>query len=142
MEEEIKEKEIQEEEKEKKEEPKEEIRKAEADHEEKPLDKMTSIELKEVARKIPGVTGVTAMKKDQVLALIKEHRGIKEEGPAKKTKRIAPQKSESVKELKQKVIVLKVDKKSAYKEKDKKKINILRRRINRLKKRTRKVGRA
>ena len=39
---------------------------------EKPLEKMTTPELKEIAFGIPGVTGVTAMKKDQLLALIKE----------------------------------------------------------------------
>jgi ABC-type uncharacterized transport system ATPase subunit len=45
---------------------------------EKPLDKMTVVELREVAKEeIPGITGVTGMKKDQLLEAIKEARGIK-----------------------------------------------------------------
>ena len=56
--------------------------------EEKPLDKMTAPELKEIALNIPGATGVTAMKKDQLLALIKEHRGIEDEEPLKKKKAV------------------------------------------------------
>ena len=50
--------------------------------EEKPLDKMTAPELRQIAKEIPGVTGVSAMKKDEVLSLIKKHRGIadKDEG--------------------------------------------------------------
>ena len=51
---------------------------------EKPLDKMTVVELREVAKEIPDVTGVSGMKKDQLLALIKEAQGIEEEKPAKK----------------------------------------------------------
>ena len=50
---------------------------------EKPLDKMTVVELREVAKEIPDVTGVSGMKKDQLLALIKETQGIEEEKPAK-----------------------------------------------------------
>ena len=53
--------------------------------EEKPLDKMTAPELREIAREIPGVDGVHAMKKQELLAVIKEARGIKDEEPAKKS---------------------------------------------------------
>jgi hypothetical protein len=35
---------------------------------------MTAPELKEIAATIPGATGVTAMKKEELLALIKKHR--------------------------------------------------------------------
>ncbi len=113
---------------------------ADTGQEEKPLEKMTTPELKDVALEIPGVTGVTAMKKDQLLALIKEYRGITDEEPKKKKK--ATLKGESIRDLKRKVVTLREDKKMARDEKDRKKVDIIRRRINRLKKRTRKVGRA
>lgn len=100
--------------------------------EEKPLEKMTSPELKEVAKSIPGVTGVTAMKKDELIALIKEHRGIVDEEPEIDTSKI--------KELKNKIVDLKAAKAAAQEAKNKKEIDILRRRINRLKKKTRKAS--
>ena len=46
---------------------------------EKPLDKMTVVELSDVAKEeIPDITGVTGMKKDQLLEIIKDARGIKD----------------------------------------------------------------
>lgn len=109
-----------------------------SDQEEKPLDKMTAPELKEIAKQIPGITGVTAMKKDQLLAIIKDYRGIKDEEAPKKAKKRTKQ-DVSVKNLKQKVVQLKIEKEAAQKVKDRKRTNILRRRINRMKKSTRKV---
>ena len=119
---------------------KEESPAAETAQEEKPLDKMTAPELREIARAIPGVTGATAMKKAELLAIIKEYRGIEEEKPAKKKK--GAKKGASIKELKEKIISLRAEKNTARGDKDRKKINTLRRRINRLKKRTRKVVQA
>jgi cell division protein FtsX len=106
---------------------------AEASEEEKPLEKMTAPELKEVAGQIPGVTGVTAMKKEELIALIKEFRGIKEDEP----ETADPSK---IAELKKKIVDLKAAKAAAQEGKNKKEIDILRRRINRLKKMTRKAG--
>jgi hypothetical protein len=140
MEEEVKNEENQEESK--KEATKEETTGKTGGAEEKPLDKMTTPELKEIAKQIPGMTGVTAMKKDQLLAAIKEYRGIKDEEPAKKVKKKTPKKALNVKDLKKKVIQLKGEKKAVQEAKDKKQSNILRRRINRMKKRTRKVAQA
>jgi hypothetical protein len=52
---------------------------------EKPLDKMTVAELREVLKKeVPDITGVTGMKKDQLLDAVKEARNSKDETPAKK----------------------------------------------------------
>jgi nitrate reductase alpha subunit len=45
---------------------------------EKPLDKMTAIKLRELAKAIPDITGVHGMKKAELLAAVKEARGIKE----------------------------------------------------------------
>ena len=100
---------------------------------EKPLDKMTVPELKEIAGKIPGVTGVTAKKKDELIALIKEYRGIVD----KEDKKIE---SSPIGALKKKIIDLKAAKVAAQEAKNKKEVDILRRKINRLKKMTRKAG--
>ena len=43
---------------------------------EKPIEKMTVKDLRELAKDIPGVTGVTAMKKEELLTLLREEWGI------------------------------------------------------------------
>ncbi len=101
----------------------------------KNLDKMTAPELREIAKEIPGVTGVHAMKKPELLSIIKEFRGIKDERPIKRTGK----NRYNIKELKQKLLILKQEKQMALKSRDKNRINILRRRINRIKKMTRKA---
>jgi len=117
----------------------EEVQEEKKVEKEKPLDKMTSTELREMAREIPDITGVHAMKKEELLQAIKEAKGIKEEKPIKKK---APKKTFDIKELKKSIIILKGEKKAARMTKDRKKVDILRRRINRMKKRTRKVAQA
>ena len=111
---------------------------------EKPLDKMTVVELREAAKEeIPDIKGVTGMKKDELLAALKEARGIKDETPAKKKKKkktAGPKKVMTVKEMKQEIVRLRGEKVATGKEGDKKKNEIIRRRINRLKKMTRKVA--
>jgi hypothetical protein len=106
----------------------------------KPLEKMTVKELKEVALEIPGVTGVTSMKKEELLDIINKDRGIEDEKPAQEKKKKSIKPTSSVKDLKKKIVQFRLDKQEARKTKDRKKIDILRRRINRLKKQTRKVA--
>jgi len=108
----------------------------------KPLEKMTAPELKEVAMEIPGLTGVHAMKKGDLVDVIKEYYGIEEEGPARGKKKKAEKQKVSVKELKAKIIQLREKKEEARTTKDRRNVEILRRRINRLKKQTRKVAQA
>ena len=107
---------------------------------EKPLDKMTAKELREVAAKIPGVTGVHAMKKEQLLKTVKEHRGIKDEKPVKTKKTKREKRGSTRSELKAKIIELKQKKNAAREAKDARQVHILRRRISRMKKMTRKVA--
>jgi hypothetical protein len=107
---------------------------------EKPLEKMTVKELKEVALEIPGVPGVTSMKKEELLDIIKTNRGIEDETPAQKKKEKPTKPTSSVKDLKKKIGQFKLDKQKAREAKDREKVDILRRRINRLKKQTRKVA--
>ncbi|HDZ89072.1 MAG: transcription termination factor Rho [Deltaproteobacteria bacterium] len=106
---------------------------------EKPLSKMTAPELKEVAMEIPGLTGVHAMQKPDLIAVIREYYGIEEEEPGKgKKKKVKLQ--VDVKEVKKKIVQLRERREQARAAKDKKGVEILRRRINRLKKQTRKVA--
>ena len=107
---------------------------------EKPLDKMTAPELREIAKEIPGITGAHAMKKEELLATIKEFRGIKDEEPVKKKKTKKP--ARSSKDLKLKITQLREEREKAREAKDKRHVNILRRRINRMKKLRRKVAQA
>jgi len=107
---------------------------------EKPLGKMTAPELREIAREIPDVTGVHAMKKEQLLEIVKEYKGIKDVEPAKKREKTAQKVILNAKELKDKIGQLREEKKAAREIRDRKKVKRLRRRINRLKKQTRKVA--
>jgi DNA-binding ferritin-like protein len=99
---------------------------------EKPLEKMTAIELRELAKAIPGITGVHGMKKAELLAAVKEARGIKEE--------VTPKADKTVGGIKKKIKTLKAARQAALEAKDKKMAKIYRRRISRLKKQTRKAA--
>ena len=101
----------------------------------KNIDKMTAIELREIAKKIPGVTGVHAMKKEKVLDVVKDFLGLKEKKAPKQGK-------ESISDLKKKIAQLKEKRQQALKSKDKSTAAILRRKISRLKKLTRKLAKA
>ena len=105
----------------------------------KPLVKMTAVELKEVAMEIPGAVGVTAMLKADLLSSIREYYGLEEEvvEKKKKVKKIVPK--ATIKELKGKIVELRGKKGEVRGTGDPKQINVLRRRINRLKKQTRKA---
>ena len=130
MEEEVKEEEIKEEEKEKKEE------------KDKPLDKMTATELREMALGIPEITGAHAMEKEDLLEAIKKAKGIEGEAPVKKRGKRALRQEVSIKELKKRIVHNKKDKEAARLAGDRKKVDILRRRIKLLKKQTRRAAQA
>jgi len=104
---------------------------ADKEAKEKPLEKMTVKELREVAKEIPQITGVHGMNKADLLSAIKEARGIVEE----KKKSDA-----SVGDLKLMIRSLKADRDAALEAKDRKMATIYRRRISRLKKRTRRAA--
>lgn len=96
---------------------------------EKPLEKMTAKEMREIAKTISGITGVHGMNKEELLAAIKKERGIADDKAGKK-------KSGEVRLLKQKIKALKVQRQAALEASDKKMATIYRRRISRLKKKT------
>ena len=99
----------------------------------KPLEKMTVKELRDVALTIEGIEGVSAMKKAELLIAIKEARGI----PVKETREEAV---DSIVELKKKIKELREKKQELRSEKDKIGVKRMRRKINKLKKKTRKLA--
>ena len=98
----------------------------------KPLEKMTVKELREIAKDIPQIVGVHGMKKEELIVEIKKVKGIADE-PAKKA-------DASIAQLKQKIKALKIERQAALEAKDKKKATIFRRRISRLKRKTRRAA--
>ncbi|WP_027366925.1 hypothetical protein [Desulfocurvibacter africanus] len=101
----------------------------------KTLDKMTAKELRQlVMDKIPQITGATGMDKDQLLVAIKDVLGIKEEEGVKNN----PYKAQ-IHDIKSDIRSMREQKAKATARKDK---DILRKRINKLKKRTRRLSRA
>lgn len=97
----------------------------------KPLDRMTAKELREMALGLEGIVGVHAMNKSELVAAIKEAKGIVDE-----KKR---QTSADVRSIKRKIRELRSQKEATRVAGDKEKMKILRRRINRLKKQTRRA---
>lgn len=125
----------------------------------KPLDKMTVKELREIAKEITDLTGVHAMKKEDLLAAIKADQGADDAVEAPATKEVetksAPKapaaakkkgsaKKEkpqlTVKEMKGQIRVLKAKRQQALSDKDSKMATIYRRQISRLKKKTRQAA--
>lgn len=109
---------------------------------EKPLDKMTAKELREMALGMPGIHGVHAMKKGELITAIRASKGITEP-EVKKEKQVFIKKEKvvlSIAELKQKVREMRLKKEQARQEKNSKRVEILRKRISRLKKKTRRAA--
>ena len=101
---------------------------------EKPLDRMTATELRKYALDLGEITGVHGMNKEELLAAIKEVKGIKDEGKAGATK-------VSMRDLKEKAKAMRAKKQEAIAAGEpQKKIDILRKKANRLKKRTRRAA--
>jgi nucleotidyltransferase/DNA polymerase involved in DNA repair len=100
---------------------------------EKPLDKMTATELRKYALDMGEISGVHGMNKEELLAAIKEAKGITDEG--KVTEKV------SMRDLKVKAGEMRAKKLEALASGEpRKKVAILRKRANRLKKRTRRAA--
>ncbi len=99
---------------------------------EKPLDKMTATELRKYALDLGEISGVHGMNKEELLAAVKEVKGIKDEGAAVKV---------SMRDLKEKAREMRGKKQEAIAAGESpKKVEILRKKANRLKKRTRRAA--
>jgi hypothetical protein len=99
---------------------------------EKPLDKMTAKELREMALGIEGIAGVHAMNKAELTEAIKKAKGIVEEKKRQTTV--------DVRVIKQKIKELRSQKEEMKEAREKDKVRILRRRISRMKKKTRRAA--
>ncbi len=114
--------------------------------EEKPIDKMTVKELREIALEIPHEhteVAVRDMSKEQLVSFIKKARGIAEEAPVhhheKKTKKAAKVVL-TRQDIKAKIRTFKELKAQAFGQNERKKAAVYRRRISRLKKLSRKTA--
>ncbi len=105
--------------------------KKEKEAKEKPLDKLTAKELREMALSLEGIVGVHAMNKSELIAAIKEAKGITEE----KTKKT----DMDVRSLKAKIRELQAKRESAKESGNNKLADAFRRRISNLKKQTRRA---
>lgn len=99
---------------------------------EKALEKMTVKDLREIAKDIPEIVGVHGMKKEELIVAIKEAKGITDE--------VVKKADTSVRELKQKIKDFKAQRLAALEANDRKLATIYKRRISRLKKKTRRAA--
>lgn len=109
---------------------------------EKPLEKMTAKELREVALGLPGIDGVHAMKKEELITAIRTAKGITEPEP-KREKEVFAKKEKvilTVAQLKQKVKELRAKREELLQQKNIRMAEILRKRISRFKKKTRRIA--
>jgi len=107
---------------------------------EKPLEKLTAKELREMALGLPGIHGVHAMKKEELLVAIRKAKGLPE---PEKEKKVAVKKEKVIltaAQMKQKMRELKAKRAEILQQRNFKMAQILKKRINRLKKMTRRVG--
>lgn len=100
---------------------------------EKPLEKMTASELRDMAINLPEITGASGMNKTELIKAIKKVKGIEDTGRKK-------QADVSVRQIKEKIRELKKHRQTCLEQDDKKMADIYRRKISRLKKKTRRVA--
>ena len=99
---------------------------------EKPLDRMTAKELREMALQIGGIVGVHAMNKNELVAAVKEAKGIVDEKKRQTTV--------NVRAIKEKIRELRSKREALKESGEKRQVTTLRRRISRLKKKTRRAN--
>jgi len=101
---------------------------------EKQLEKLTGKELKEMALAMGGITGVTAMKKEELLAAIRQARGL----PAKE---VREKPVDTVLEVKKRIREFRAQREELREAGRRAEAVQLNRRISRLKKKTRRLAR-
>jgi hypothetical protein len=111
------------------------------EHDEKNLKKLTVKELREIAAEIPHERAIHDMKKEELVAFIKEARGIKAETSVKKKKHTVRIKM-TKQELKTRIRELKVLRGQALESNENKKVVMLRHQISQLKKKSRRFAAA
>lgn len=102
--------------------------------EEKELERLTATKLREVAKQYENITGVHAMKKEQLIVAIRQARG------EDITTMYGKDASEKIGTLKKKIKLLGNEKEAARESKDTKKVSLLRKKIKRFRRLTRKMA--
>ncbi|NOY68697.1 MAG: transcription termination factor Rho [Deltaproteobacteria bacterium] len=108
--------------------------KKDKDKKKKPIEKMTAKELRDEAKEIPEITGAHGLNKSELLAAIRKAKGI-EDPNAKKSRSDA-----TVRSVKIKIRDLKEKRTALHQEGNRKMADIYRRKISRLKKKTRQLA--
>jgi protein-arginine kinase activator protein McsA len=98
----------------------------------RPLEKMTTTDLREIAKGLEGISGVHGMKKDELIDALRKSKGIVVETVKKA--------STSIRTLKKQIRSMKAKRSAAIEAKDRKLATICRRKISRLKKKTRRAA--
>ncbi len=98
----------------------------------RPLAKMTTPELKEIAKGVEGVSGVHGMKKEELIEVLRNSKDIVDAAAQKK--------DVSLRSIKRKIRSIKAKRTEALEARDRKRADICRRRISRLKKKTRRAA--
>ena len=136
---------------------------------EKPLEKMTVKALREMAKEIPEISGVHGMKKEELIVAINEVRGVKEETAKDETAKEETAKEETAEAetaeaetvkadkssktkpapkkaganrgaIKTQIRALKAQRRDALEARDRKMATVYKRRLSRLKKKSRKAA--
>jgi hypothetical protein len=98
----------------------------------RPLEKMTTTDLRELAKDVEGLVGVHGMKKEELIEALRKSKGIEVEtvktGDA------------TVRGMKKQIRSMKAQRAAAVEAKDRKLATIWRRKISRLKKKTRRTA--
>lgn len=105
------------------------------------LENMTVIKLREEAKKLPDVKGVSGMKKDELINLLVEKLEITVPEKKSKKKKKGPSTPLNKAQIKQLIVDLRAQKEAARADQaSKAKVDILRKRIHSLKRRVRKMA--
>lgn len=108
-------------------------------HDEEHLEKLTIKELREIAARFPHEKAILEMKKEELVAFIRQAKGLKDEPDARKHKPKGKAKATKA-EVKEKIRALKLLKVEARESNDGKKAVFLRHQISRLKKMSRRIA--
>lgn len=98
----------------------------------RPLVKMTTPELKDIAKGVEGISGVHGMKKEELIEVLRKSKGIVDDA-VKKTE-------SSLRSIKRKIRSIKAERAGALEARNRRLAGIYRRRIARLKKKTRRAA--